>query len=74
MHNANAGNSAQSTQFQFNKTLHQSHVSVRMRANNRDDFTQQLGIKISLHAQTSSSAQQTLTMDLTDDSDPLFLY
>ena len=56
MHNANTGNSAQSTQFQFNKTLHQSHVSVRMRANNRDDFTQQLGIKISLHAQTSSSA------------------
>ena len=45
-----------------------------MRGNNRDDFTQQLGIRISLHAQTSNSAQQTLTMDLTDDSDPLFLY
>ena len=45
-----------------------------MRAMNRDEYSQYLNIKISLHAAASHGNQQTLIMDLTDESDPLFLY
>ena len=61
-------------QFQFNKTLHESQIAVRLRAQNREDFTQFLNIKIALHAASTASQQQTLVIDLTDDEDPLFLY
>jgi len=47
---------------------------VRLRAQNREDFTQYLNIKIALHAASNTTQQQTLVIDLTDDEDPLFLY
>lgn len=45
-----------------------------MRAAQREDFSQYLTIKIALHAASTQSSQQTLVIDLTDESDPLFLY
>lgn len=51
--NNNAGKNQ--SQFQFNKTLHESQIAVRLRAQNRDDFTQFLKIKIALHAASNSS-------------------
>ena len=45
-----------------------------MRTQQREDFSQYLGIKIALHATSSNASQQTLTIDLTDEQDPLFLY
>ena len=62
------------SQFQFNKTLHESQVAVRLRAQNREEFTQYLNIKIALHAASNASQQQTLVIDMTDSDDPLFLY
>ena len=50
-------------------------MQFRMRAQGRhDEFNQYLGNKIALHAQAQSASQQILTMELTDEQDPLFLY
>lgn len=50
-------------------------MQFRMRAPGRhEDFNQYLGIKISLHAHAQSANQQVLTMELTDEQDPLFLF
>jgi hypothetical protein len=45
---------------------------VRLRAQQREDFTLPLGLKLSMQAQ--STQQQTLTVELTDKEDPLFLF
>lgn len=47
---------------------------VKLRSPDREDFTQQLGIKIVIHAQSSNSQQQVLTIELTDEQNPYFLY
>jgi len=57
--------------------LYENVIPVRCVSTNRDDKTSNLSIAISLHSpqsQTASSGQKVLTMELTDESDPFFLY
>ena len=62
-------------QFQFNKTLYESQIHIRMRCQDREDYVTCLNIKMIMHAPNTSSAQtQILTVELTDEEDPYFVY
>ena len=60
--------------FKFNHVMFESPLFVKIKSQDREDFTQQLIIKIALHAQSTSSQQQILCFELTEDSNPFFYY
>ena len=47
---------------------------VKIFSSNREEFMAQLQIKIALHQQSSSSSQQVLSIELSDEQNPIFVY
>ena len=48
---------------------------MRIRPHDREDYFWQLTIKLVIHAPNSSNSQsQMLTLELTDEEDPFFIY
>jgi len=43
------------TAFQFNKTLFESPIFIRVRSQDREDFVKQLVIKLVIHASNTNS-------------------
>ena len=47
---------------------------VKVETFNREDFHAQLSVKISVHQHTASTAQQVLSVEITDETNPYFVY
>lgn len=43
--------------FKFNKTIYDSGILIKVKSPDREDYEQQLNIKIVLHAQSTSTQQ-----------------
>jgi hypothetical protein len=55
--------------------LYESEIQVRIRSQDREDFVAALNFKMIIHAPNSqNSSTQILTVELTDEQDPYFLY
>jgi hypothetical protein len=50
------------SQFQFNKTLFESAIFIRVRSQDREDFVKQLVIKLVIHAASTNQQTQILTL------------
>lgn len=65
----------QSNKFEFNRTIYESSIFVKVRAQDREDYTSPLTIKMVIHAPNSQNSQtQMLTVEVTDEEDPYFIY
>jgi hypothetical protein len=49
-----SGMQASANQFQFDKTLFESPINIRVRAQDREDFISLLNIKLIIHAPNNS--------------------
>lgn len=66
---------ASGNKFEFNRTIYESSIYAKVRAQDREDYTSPLTIKMIIHAPNSQNSQtQMLTVEVTDEEDPYFIY
>ena len=60
--------------FKFNQTIYENPVVIRVKSQDREEYDQQFLVKLALHAQSTTSQQQLLSLEVTDEVNPYFLY